>query len=102
MTHVRQLVPEASVRHGPQCRPEALHPPPPSQLQWRRVPRTGRHPAPCQSLVFTFCFVNYVSDSQRVPKLIGSISVTNLPPTDSEMEIAFYNLWLPPASPGNT
>jgi hypothetical protein len=29
-----------------------------------------------------------MSDSQRVPKRIGSISVTNLLPTDSEIEIS--------------
>lgn len=56
---------------------------PPSQLQRKKesnIPGPGAYPAPCRSCLFTFCFVNYVSDSQRPPKLIGSISVTSLPP----------------------
>lgn len=79
---------------------ELCHLPPRLQLQWRTgpsVPRIEVHPAPCWSFVFTFHFVNYVSDSQRTPKLIGSVSVTSLPATDSEMEVTVYGAWLPPA-----
>lgn len=85
--------------------PKPCDPPPPSQLWWSKapsVPQADGHLGPCQSLVFTFYFVNYVSDSQRAPKLREIVSATSLPPTDSEMEITFHNLWLPPASPGNT
>lgn len=90
------------VMTGSSGRPEALQPPVCQGSQWREepsVPGPDAHPAPCRSFLFTFCFVNYMSDSPRAPQLIGSISVTSLPPTDPEMEIAFYNLWLPSASP---